>query len=84
MNNFGILFVITLVIVGLAILLLGVQTFFSKRRRFPNTHVGGNKAMAKKGIFCVQTQDAMERRNLQPRRNNTKEVNEKENIEKLN
>ncbi len=84
MNNFGILFVITLVIVGLAILLLGVQTFFSKRKRFPNTHVGGNKAMAKKGIFCVQTQDAMERRNLQPRRNNTKEVNEKENIEKLN
>lgn len=84
MNNFGILFVITLVIVGLAILLLGVQTFFSKRKRFPNTHVGGNKAMAKKGIFCVQTQDAMERRNLQSRRNNTKEVNEKENIEKLN
>lgn len=84
MNNFGILFVITLVIVGLAILLLGVQTFFSKRKRFPNTHVGGNKAMAKKGIFCVQTQDAMERRNLQPRRNNTKEINEKENIEKLN
>lgn len=84
MNNFGILFVITLVIVGLAILLLGVQTFFSKRKRFPNTHVGGNKALAKKGIFCVQTQDALERRNLQSGRNNTEEVNEKENIEKLN
>lgn len=84
MNNFGILFLITLVVVGLTVLLLGVQTFFSKKKKFPNTHVGGNKALAKKGIFCVQTQDALERRNIQPRQDNTKEVKEKENIEKLN
>ena len=25
-------------------------------------HVGGNKALAKKGIYCVQTQDALARR----------------------
>ena len=62
MNGFGTLVAITLVIVAVSLLLLGVQTFFSKRRRFPHTHVGGNKALAKKGVFCVQTQDALERR----------------------
>ncbi len=63
MKGFGILMVITLVIVGLSLLLLGVQTFFSRKRNFPDMHVGGNKALAKKGIYCVQTQDALARRN---------------------
>lgn len=62
MKGFGILMVITLVIVGLSLLLLGVQTFFSRKRKFPDMHVGGNKALAKKGIYCVQTQDALARR----------------------
>lgn len=63
MKSFGVLIIVTFVIVGLSILLLGVQTFFSKKKRFPNMHVGGNKALAKKGVFCVQTQDAMARKN---------------------
>lgn len=66
MNGFGTLVAITLVIVAVSLLLLGVQTFFSKRRKFPHTHVGGNKALAKKGVFCVQTQDALERRKSRP------------------
>ena len=66
MKGFGILVLVTLVIVGLSLLLLGVQTFFSKRKKFPEMHVGGNKALAKKGIYCVQTQDALERRDAAP------------------
>jgi hypothetical protein len=52
---------LTLMIVGIAVLLLGVKVFFTKDGRFPNTHVSGNKAMHDRGIFCVQTQDRMER-----------------------
>ena len=52
---------LTLMIVGIAVLLLGVKVFFTKDGRFPNTHVSGNKAMRDRGIFCVQTKDRMER-----------------------
>ncbi len=54
------LFLLTLVVVVVAMLLLGVNVFFFKKK-FPNTHVGGNKALNKKGVYCVQTQDYMER-----------------------
>lgn len=48
---------ITLLIVAICVLLLGVKVFFVKGGRFPNGHVNGNKALRKKGIGCVQSQD---------------------------
>lgn len=48
---------ITLLIVAICVLLLGVKVFFVKGGRFPNGHVSGNKALRKKGIGCVQSQD---------------------------
>ena len=42
---------ITLLIVAICIAL------FKKNGRFPNTHVSGSKAMRKRGIGCVQSQD---------------------------
>lgn len=48
---------ITLLIVAICVALLGVKVFFVKGGRFPNGHVGGNKAMREKGIGCVQSQD---------------------------
>lgn len=51
----------TLVIVLLSVLLLGIRIFFFKGKGFPNTHIGGNKALQKKGIVCAQTMDKMER-----------------------
>ena len=48
---------ITLLIVAICVLLLGVKVFFVKGGRFPNVHVSGNKALRKKGIGCVQSQD---------------------------
>lgn len=58
------LFVLTLVIVLISIVLLGVRVFFIKKGKFPNSHVGGNKALNKKGVYCVQTQDYMEYNNI--------------------
>lgn len=49
--------VITLLIVAVCVVLLGVNIFFRKNGKFPNTHVSGNKALRKKGIGCVQSQD---------------------------
>lgn len=47
------LFLLTAVIIGLAILGLGVNIFFSKKKGFPNTHVKGNKNLKKLGITCA-------------------------------
>ena len=45
----------SLLIVAICILLLCVKIVLGKR--FPNIHVGGNKAMQKRGIGCAQSQD---------------------------
>ncbi len=63
------LFVITLLIVGLAVVLLSVRIILSKKGRFPNTHVGGNKALRRQGISCHTSQhrDAQHHRTLADR-----------------
>ena len=48
---------ITMLIVAICIALLSVKILFKKNGRFPNTHVSGSKAMRKRGIGCVQSQD---------------------------
>ncbi|MDO4190218.1 MAG: hypothetical protein Q4D14_00845 [Bacteroidales bacterium] len=50
-------FLVILVLVAIAFLLLGVKVFFVKGGKFPNTHIGASKAMKKRGIDCVQSQD---------------------------
>lgn len=47
------LFLLTAVIIGLAILGLGINIFFSKKKSFPNTHVKGNENLKKLGITCA-------------------------------
>jgi hypothetical protein len=53
------LVVITVVLVGLVMMGLSFNLIF-RRRDFPETHVGHNKEMKKKGITCVKTFDKME------------------------
>lgn len=48
---------IAVLIVALCVVLLGVRIFFVKGGKFPNSHVSGNKALRKRGIGCVQSQD---------------------------
>lgn len=53
---------ITLLIVAICVTLLGIKIFFTQQKEFPNTHVSGNKALRKKGIGCIQSQDREARR----------------------
>ena len=48
---------ITVLIVAICLALLAIKIIFKKNGRFPNTHVSGSKAMRKRGIGCVQSQD---------------------------
>ncbi len=53
-------FFTTFALVAFSILLLGVRIFFTKNGKFPHTHIGGNKALADKGISCMKSQDLQE------------------------
>ena len=52
----------TLIIIAICVALLAIKVIIKKNGRFPNTHVGGSKAMRKRGIKCVQSQDRDARR----------------------
>lgn len=52
----------TLLIIAISITLLAIKIIIKKNGRFPNTHVGGNKEMRRRGIKCVQSQDRDARR----------------------
>ena len=62
----GTYFIIIAVIIGLAFLGLGISTFFGKKKKFPDTHIGKNKAMKERGISCAATTDRLERANYKP------------------
>lgn len=51
----------TLLLVALSMAFLAVKLWTRRNGRFPNLHVGGSKALRKRGITCVQTMDFMER-----------------------
>ncbi|MBP3566451.1 MAG: hypothetical protein J6J76_02725 [Paraprevotella sp.] len=53
---------VTLIIVGISMAFLAIKLIVKKNGRFPNTHIGHSAAMRKRGITCVQSMDAMERK----------------------
>lgn len=57
---------LSVILVLLSVLLLGIKLLLTKNGRFPNSHVGNNPALRKKGIHCAKTQDLEEqnRKNL--------------------
>jgi len=59
------IFIFTSVLLLLAILILGIKIFFTKSGKFPQTRIGNNKDMKKKGIYCAKTLDAIERKDCQ-------------------
>ncbi len=54
------LFLIVLVLLGLGLAGMGIRILIKKGGQFPETHVGHNKAMRKRGIVCVKTWDKQE------------------------
>ena len=51
----------SLIIVAFSVIFMAVQIILKKHGRFPKTHVSSSKAMRKRGITCVQSQDRMAR-----------------------
>lgn len=50
-------FIVSAAILLIGILLMGAKIFFTKSGKFPNIHIGGNKALNDKGISCATSQD---------------------------
>ena len=48
--------IISIIVLGIAIMLMGVRIFFTKKESFPNTHVSGSQAMKDRGITCASSQ----------------------------
>ena len=48
---------LTLILVGIAVILLAIGVIVKKNGKFPETHIGKNKAMAERGIKCNVLQD---------------------------
>ena len=49
----------TVIILVISVVLLSIKVLLKKGGRFPNTHIEGNRALGKKGIFCAKTMDRM-------------------------
>lgn len=60
------LLIITLLLVGLSVLLLGVRVFFTKRWGFPSSHVDAQPELRKRGMTCHRNQhrEAQQHKNL--------------------
>ena len=52
---------LTIIIVAVSVLLLGIKIFFVKGGRFPQTHIGYNPDMKKRGITCALSTDYADR-----------------------
>lgn len=53
---------LTLAFVAISLALLSVRIILVRGGRFRSMHIGASAAMRKRGIHCVQSMDAMERK----------------------
>ena len=51
---------LTFIIIVICVVLLCVKVLLKKGGRFPNTHIEGNKPLAKKGIYCAKTEHRLQ------------------------
>lgn len=56
------LILITIVLVAIVAFFLSLSIIFRSNGKFPNFHVGGNKQLTDKGIYCANTQDKLARK----------------------
>lgn len=54
--------IFSLLIIAVAIFILGFRVFLTKRKKFPNTHIGRDKNMKARGIVCSVSTDAAARK----------------------
>lgn len=58
------LLLITIVLMGAVFALFSIKIILKKNGKFPNTHVGGNRELAKRGVYCANTQDKIEQKKV--------------------
>ena len=59
-------FLIVVVLLAIALAGLAITILVKKGGKFPEIHIGRNKAMKKLGIHCANTTDRLERENYKP------------------
>jgi len=55
-------FLLSIILVGIAFLGLGIKTFMFKEGRFPETRIGKNKALRDRKIYCPKTMHKIEQK----------------------
>ncbi len=55
-------FLVSIGLMAIVFAALGIKMLINKNGKFPNTHIGGNKEMIKRGIYCAQTWDRIEQK----------------------
>jgi hypothetical protein len=53
----GKVLLLTIVLLGVITALFAIKILIKKNGKFPDTHIGGNREMAHRGISCASTQD---------------------------
>nr|WP_321405523.1 hypothetical protein [uncultured Carboxylicivirga sp.] len=60
---------LSIALIGIVFILFATRILLQKNGKFPNMHIGGNKALNEKGIYCATTQDKLARKeafNIKP------------------
>lgn len=60
------IFIIVVILIGFSLILLGIGMLLKKNGKFPEFHIGRNKAMKERGIHCANSTDRIERENYTP------------------
>jgi hypothetical protein len=63
------LLLLVLGLLTLAILAMGINVFFRKNKKFPQSSIGGNKEMRKLGLKCAKHEEIKCRRDIDGREN---------------
>jgi hypothetical protein len=56
------LLVISILLMAVITALMSIRILLKKNGRFPNTRIGGNRTMARRGIFCASVEDKIARK----------------------
>ena len=57
MSTFLLILIVSVVLVALCFVAIGVQVFFGKRKKFPETEISNNAEMRKRNIKCSRCEE---------------------------
>lgn len=64
---------VSVIVLLVAVLFMAFKPLFTKNGRFPNIHIGGNKALKERGINCATSQDREAQESVKKEKNGNKE-----------